>query len=185
VIFIPDISDMLPTIDQFLPEWNRRQQQKKEKEETDVSVPQEEVHLDAETQDSKAIITTQELSSPQESIQIEKPKEIEVKSETDKPPSPGVFITATKIECMMISLDGLLDYNENDKNEHTFEVSLFAELFHNMLQRDFGNLIMKALQEVPEPQKNEKKRTIEATESTQSKKDKRRCKQGIGNKDLQ
>jgi len=44
-----------------------------------------------------------------------------------------------------ISLDGLLDYDVDDIYEKTAEVSLFAEAFHEMLQRDFGQAIFKFL----------------------------------------
>jgi len=37
-------------------------------------------------------------------------------------PLPGVFVNGVKGEQTLISLDGLLDYNENDKHEGTFEV---------------------------------------------------------------
>ena len=46
----------------------------------------------------------------------------------------------------LISLDGLLDYNLEDKSETTFEVSLVAEAFDEMLQRDFGLDIAEALE---------------------------------------
>ncbi|KAH3744069.1 cell division cycle and apoptosis regulator protein 1 [Pelomyxa schiedti] len=44
---------------------------------------------------------------------------------------------------MCISLEGLLEYNESDVQECTFEVSLFGELFSMMLGRDFGALILE------------------------------------------
>ena len=46
-----------------------------------------------------------------------------------------------------ISLDGLLDYDESDKEEVTFEMSLFAESFQDMLQRDYADLIFRTLVE--------------------------------------
>lgn len=53
--------------------------------------------------------------------------------------------------CNVMSLSILLDYRPEDTKEHTFEVSLFAELFNEMLMRDFGFNIYKALVAVPEP----------------------------------
>ena len=41
--------------------------------------------------------------------------------------------------------------------EHSFELFLFAELFHEMLQRDFGFQIYKSLCEAPEKVKEEEK----------------------------
>ena len=44
-----------------------------------------------------------------------------------------------------ISLDGLLDYDEDDKEEPTLELSLFAEAFQEMLSRDYGSHILDSL----------------------------------------
>eukprot|EP01133_Synstelium_polycarpum_P000446 gene446-532_t len=50
-----------------------------------------------------------------------------------------------KYRCMILSLDGLLDYEESDKFEGTFEVSLFGELFYLMLARDMGSLVLESI----------------------------------------
>jgi hypothetical protein len=47
---------------------------------------------------------------------------VEAKKKDPKP--SGILVTSSKPECVMISLDGLLDYNESDKHEKTFEVCL-------------------------------------------------------------
>lgn len=44
-----------------------------------------------------------------------------------------------------ISLHGLLDYDEEDKEEGAFEINLFAEHFSEMLARDYGLVILSAL----------------------------------------
>lgn len=49
-----------------------------------------------------------------------------------------------------MSLSVLLDYRPDDKKKHCFEVSLFAELFNEMLMRDFGFNIYKMLYSLPE-----------------------------------
>eukprot|EP00243_Klebsormidium_subtile_P011602 TRINITY_DN6651_c0_g1_i2.p2 TRINITY_DN6651_c0_g1~~TRINITY_DN6651_c0_g1_i2.p2 ORF type:complete len:237 (+),score=107.62 TRINITY_DN6651_c0_g1_i2:684-1394(+) len=49
---------------------------------------------------------------------------------------------------MNISLDGLLDYEEEDREESTFELSLFAELFHEMLAYKHGLSLLPFLEEV-------------------------------------
>lgn len=50
-----------------------------------------------------------------------------------------------KFDCQLLSLSTLLDYRKDDNKETTFEVSLFAECFHQMLIRDFGFNIYKSL----------------------------------------
>lgn len=51
----------------------------------------------------------------------------------------------------MRSLSVLLDYRPEDTKKHCFEVALFAELFNEMLIRDFGFNIYKVLYAMPEP----------------------------------
>jgi len=47
--------------------------------------------------------------------------------------------------------------------EHSFEVSLFAELFNEMLMRDFGFRIYRALNDAPERAKEDEKVTYAFT----------------------
>lgn len=54
-----------------------------------------------------------------------------------------------KFDCTVMSLSLLLDYRPEDTKEHSFEVSLFAELFNEMLTRDFGFNIFKAINFFP------------------------------------
>ena len=51
------------------------------------------------------------------------------------------------MKLQLISLDGLLDYNLDDIMEKTFEVSLFAELFYEMLQHRSAIVIAEALRD--------------------------------------
>ncbi|KAG8273792.1 Cell division cycle and apoptosis regulator protein 1 [Homalodisca vitripennis] len=69
---------------------------------------------------------------------------------------PSRIAKSGKFDCTVMSLSLLLDYRPEDSKEHSFEVSLFAELFNEMLMRDFGFQIYKALVEVPEKPKEEK-----------------------------
>lgn len=55
-----------------------------------------------------------------------------------------------KFACEVRSLSILLDYRPEDTKKHCFEVSLFAELFNEMLIRDFGFNIYKVLYAMPE-----------------------------------
>nr|CAD7411020.1 unnamed protein product [Timema cristinae] len=58
--------------------------------------------------------------------------------------------------------------------EHSFEVSLFAELFNEMLMRDFGFRIYKALEESPEKVKEEEKDRKKDKKDDKDRKDKDR-----------
>lgn len=55
-----------------------------------------------------------------------------------------------KFTCEVRSLSLLLDYRPENTKKHCFEVSLFAELFNEMLIRDFGFNIYKVLHALPE-----------------------------------
>uniref|UniRef100_A0A671NS00 Cell division cycle and apoptosis regulator protein 1-like n=1 Tax=Sinocyclocheilus anshuiensis TaxID=1608454 RepID=A0A671NS00_9TELE len=63
-----------------------------------------------------------------------------------------------KFDCSIMSLSVLLDYRLEDNKEHSFEVSLFAELFNEMLQRDFGYRIYKAMASLPSKDERKDKR---------------------------
>lgn len=63
---------------------------------------------------------------------------------------PSRTAKSGKFSCNIMSLSILLDYRPEDTKEHSFEVSLFAELFNEMLMRDFGFNIYKAMYAMPE-----------------------------------
>lgn len=80
---------------------------------------------------------------------------------------PSKTAKSGKFDCTTMSLSLLLDYRPEDTKEHSFEVSLFAELFNEMLMRDFGFNIYRALHELPEKIVDKKKRDEEKkSEST-------------------
>eukprot|EP00061_Rhincodon_typus_P018451 g47623.t1 len=88
-----------------------------------------------------------------------------------------------KFDCSVMSLSVLLDYRLEDNKEHSFEVSLFAELFNEMLQRDFGYRIYKALVTVPEKddkkEKDKKDRKEEKKESEKREKKEEKDEESI------
>ena len=49
-----------------------------------------------------------------------------------------------KFAALGISLDGLLEYTEDDTREPTFEVSMFGELFQDMLDTRFGRGLLRS-----------------------------------------
>lgn len=63
---------------------------------------------------------------------------------------PSQQSSLEKFTCELRSLSLLLDYRPEDSKKHCFEVSLFAELFNEMLIRDFGFNIYKVLHAMPE-----------------------------------
>lgn len=71
---------------------------------------------------------------------------------------PSKTAKSGKFDCAVMSLSVLLDYRPEDSKEHSFEVSLFAELFNEMLTRDFGFNIYKALHMLPSKKEEEPKK---------------------------
>lgn len=55
-----------------------------------------------------------------------------------------------RFECHRVSLHSLLNYQSEEQKELIFEVSLFAEQFNTMLQRDSAFTIFKAIYSAPE-----------------------------------
>ncbi|KAK1905985.1 Cell division cycle and apoptosis regulator protein 1 [Dissostichus eleginoides] len=71
-----------------------------------------------------------------------------------------------KFDCSVMSLSVLLDYRLEDNKEHSFEVSLFAELFNEMLQRDFGYRIYKSDEKTVKKEPSRDEEEIEDDGST-------------------
>lgn len=135
---------------------------------------------------TKALKTELEKESEEKSVEIkenteeitDKSTEEEKKKDDDKkckdekekssgekwnfPDSPAIIVQPSrtakngKFDCTVMSLSLLLDYRQEDNKEHSFEVSLFAELFNEMMMRDFGFRIYRALVEAPEIKDDEK-----------------------------
>ncbi|XP_076250699.1 cell division cycle and apoptosis regulator protein 1-like [Rhynchophorus ferrugineus] len=84
---------------------------------------------------------------------------------------PSKTAKSGKFDCTNMSLSLLLDYRPEDTKEHSFEVSLFAELFNEMLMRDFGFNIFKALYELPQKPKEKEEDKKKKDEKKKDKKD--------------
>ncbi|XP_015434424.1 PREDICTED: cell division cycle and apoptosis regulator protein 1 isoform X2 [Dufourea novaeangliae] len=90
---------------------------------------------------------------------------------------PSRMAKSGKFDCTVMSLSVLLDYRPEDTKEHSFEVSLFAELFNEMLMRDFGFRIYRALCNLPEKPKekdDDKKKDKKDDKRDEKKDDKRK-----------
>lgn len=58
---------------------------------------------------------------------------------------PNKLAKGGNFDCALMSLSVLLDYHPEDTKERFFEVSLFAEIFNEMLMRDFAFNIYKEI----------------------------------------
>lgn len=98
---------------------------------------------------------------------------------------PSATAKSGKFDCSVMTLSVLLDYRPEDNKEHSFEVSLFAEMFNEMLMRDFGFTIYKSL--VAAPPKEEEKKDKKSDEPPAKKKktdEKKEEKEGEGEQEM-
>eukprot|EP01080_Neovahlkampfia_damariscottae_P008293 gene8293-117_t len=118
IIFVVNIAEVIPsTKKDFENEWKERMDTIKKEKENFISLePEPENEIDEEVPEIPILyVLTQKLKLENE------------------------------ISVSMISLDELLSYTKDDKSENMFEISLFAESFHEMLQMMFGNIILETL----------------------------------------
>ncbi|XP_067008402.2 cell division cycle and apoptosis regulator protein 1 isoform X2 [Anabrus simplex] len=129
-----------------------------EQEEKKVAEPEPPSKSDAENKDDEKKKKEEEEKKKQD----EKDKVAREKRYT-LPESPHILVHPSrtaksgKFDCTIMSLSLLLDYRPEDTKEHSFEVSLFAELFNEMLMRDYGFNIYRSLHQAPERPKEEEK----------------------------
>ncbi|CAH0729369.1 unnamed protein product, partial [Brenthis ino] len=113
----------------------------------------------------------------EEKKRIEKEKQI-LKSKFELPASPHIIVhphgaaKGGKFSCSVATLSLLLDYRITDNKEHSFELFVFAELFNEMLMRDFGFYVYKTLYTLPEKAEEvkEKDKSVEKVEKKDEKK---------------
>uniref|UniRef100_A0A8B9VMD8 Cell division cycle and apoptosis regulator protein 1 n=1 Tax=Anas zonorhyncha TaxID=75864 RepID=A0A8B9VMD8_9AVES len=123
------------------------EEQKEEQKELEKSEKEEEEEEDRKSEDDKE----EEERKRQEEMERQRRERRYI-----LPDEPAIIVhpnwaaKSGKFDCSIMSLSVLLDYRLEDNKEHSFEVSLFAELFNEMLQRDFGVRIYKALVSLPE-----------------------------------
>merc|ERR1711878_62801 len=105
-----------------------------------------------------------EENAEEVTIVLDERQKEKIASAYKTPSSPSIFVhphskaKSGKFDCRVESLSVLMDYRTEDNKEGTFEVSLFAELFNEMMTRDSAFKIYEALSNAPEKPKEEKKK---------------------------
>merc|ERR1719239_97656 len=109
-------------------------------------------------------------SAEEVTVVLDERKKEKIASAYKTPSNPCIFVhpnikaKSGKFDCRTETLSVLLDYRSEDNKEGTFEVSLFAELFNEMLIRDSAFKLYSAIQAAPERPKEEKKEKKEEKE---------------------
>lgn len=151
VFFLPDLSEIAPTLEQAIAQWEQQQAEAAAKEPekpkaSDAEMTDAEKEEKAKKEEDEKESPSEPKDEPEEHDDDEegkKKKDDKREKKKEEPPREPSFYAVThktpesKRKTMVISLDGLLDYDETDKLEDTFELSLFAESFHLMLQVSF------------------------------------------------
>lgn len=149
LIYVISLWDIVPSLDDYLASWQARELIRLERKKK-ANEPAETESQEAATEKPK---TAQEDSIPGQRMKIKD----EPKPQESTPPAisldaapkePAIFVVPKRSKsknkkCGLIPLDGLLDYNVENTEEGRFEISLFAESFSDILQRDFGTAIFR------------------------------------------
>ena len=107
---------------------------------------------------------SKEEGSEEITVVLDDRQKEKIASSYKTPSSPCIFVhpnskaKSGKFDCRVESLSVLMDYRTEDNKEGTFEVSLFAELFNEMMTRDSAFKIYEALTNAAEKPKEDKKK---------------------------
>ncbi|XP_014403659.1 PREDICTED: cell division cycle and apoptosis regulator protein 1 isoform X4 [Myotis brandtii] len=146
------------------------EEQKEEQKELEKSEKEDEEEDDRKSEDDKE----EEERKRQEEMERQRRERRYI-----LPDEPAIIVhpnwaaKSGKFDCSIMSLSVLLDYRLEDNKEHSFEVSLFAELFNEMLQRDFGVRIYKSLLSLPEKEDKKEKEKKSKRDERKDKKEER------------
>ncbi|XP_022418633.1 cell cycle and apoptosis regulator protein 2 isoform X2 [Monodon monoceros] len=143
VVYLPDIWTIMPTLE----EWEALCQQKA----AEAAPPPQEVPVETEPAEQAADAPEQAADASKENA--ENP-EATAQQEMDTdlpeaPPPPLEPAVMARPSCVNLSIHSIVE-DRRPKERISFEVMVLAELFLEMLQRDFGYRIYKMLLSLPE-----------------------------------
>ncbi|XP_021116924.1 cell cycle and apoptosis regulator protein 2 isoform X2 [Heterocephalus glaber] len=144
VVYLPDIWTIMPTLE----EWDALCQQKA----AEAAPPPQEAPGEAEpTEQAPDALSEQAADTSKQNAET---PEAATQQETDTdlpeaPPPPLEPAVMARPGCVNLSLHAIVE-DRRPKERVSFEVMVLAELFLEMLQRDFGYRIYKMLLSLPE-----------------------------------
>lgn len=137
VVYLPDVWTIMPTLE----EWEALCQQKAAEA---AAPPTQEVPVETEPTEQAADASEQNAENP------EVPAQQELDADPpEAPPAPLEPAVMARPGCANLSLHGIVE-DRRPKERISFEVMVLAELFLEMLQRDFGYRVYKMLLSLPE-----------------------------------
>ncbi|XP_053873332.1 cell cycle and apoptosis regulator protein 2 isoform X2 [Malaclemys terrapin pileata] len=157
VIFLPDVWSCMPPLE----EWEALCQQKPEKAPLPPPSPEEKPEMDVEIPDAAP---DQEMEASAQDVDATNA----AAEPAPTPPLEPAIIAHPKPamqggqpSCSNISLCTLLEYRRR-REKLSFEVAVVAELFQEMLQRDFGYKLYKALLALPAKEEPSEAKNLES-----------------------
>lgn len=142
VVYLPDVWTIMPTLE----EWEALCQQKA----TEAAPQPQEASGEAEATEQAPDVSEQADTSKQDTETAEATTQQDVDTELpEAPPPPLEPAVMARPGCVNLSLYGIVE-DRRPKERISFEVVVLAELFVEMLQRDFGYRIYKVLLSLPE-----------------------------------
>ncbi|XP_075412633.1 cell cycle and apoptosis regulator protein 2 [Tenrec ecaudatus] len=143
VVYLPDVWTIMPTLE----EWETLCQQKA----AEAAVPPQEAPSETEAPEQAVDASEQAAdSSKQNAENPEGPAQQDADTDLpEAPPPPLEPALVARPGCANLSLYGIVE-DRRLKERISFEVMVLAELFLEMLQRDFGYRIYKTLLSLPE-----------------------------------
>ncbi|XP_042696244.1 cell cycle and apoptosis regulator protein 2 isoform X8 [Chrysemys picta bellii] len=161
VIFLPDVWSCMPPLE----EWEALCQQKAEKAPLPPPSPEEKPEMDVEIPDAAP---DQEMEASAQDVDATNAAAEPAPTPTPTPPLEPAIIAHPKPamqggqpSCSNISLCTLLEYRRR-REKLSFEVAVVAELFQEMLQRDFGYKLYKALLALPAKEEPSEAKNLES-----------------------
>uniref|UniRef100_A0A2I3G697 Cell cycle and apoptosis regulator 2 n=1 Tax=Nomascus leucogenys TaxID=61853 RepID=A0A2I3G697_NOMLE len=143
VVYLPDVWTIMPTLE----EWEALCQQKA----AEAAPPTQEAPGETEPAEQAPDALEQAADTPRRNAET---AEATTQQETDTdlpeaPPPPLEPAVIARPGCVNLSLHGIVE-DRRPKERISFEVMVLAELFLEMLQRDFGYRVYKMLLSLPE-----------------------------------
>uniref|UniRef100_A0A8D0L8T2 Cell cycle and apoptosis regulator 2 n=1 Tax=Sphenodon punctatus TaxID=8508 RepID=A0A8D0L8T2_SPHPU len=169
VVFLPDVWSCMPSLE----EWETLCQRKAEKA---SPAPEEKAEMEVEPEqgpeqemEAGEPETNATNSAPEPAV----PEPVAPEPETPTPPMEPAIIAHPSPTLCNLSLCALLEYRRQ-REKLSFEVAVVAELFQEMLQRDFGYKLYKALLGLPEKEEPSETKNPEPEKAAEPEKEEER-----------
>ncbi|XP_008248091.1 cell cycle and apoptosis regulator protein 2 isoform X2 [Oryctolagus cuniculus] len=136
VVYLPDVWSIMPTLE----EWEAQCQQRA----AEAAAAPQQASGEAEPAEQAPAAAEQAADPPEAGTQQDADADL-----PEAPPPPLEPAVTARPGCVNLSLQGIVE-DRRPKERVSFEVMVLAELFLEMLQRDFGYRIYKMLLSLPE-----------------------------------